>query len=473
MTIISIATGIVSALALYVGTYNLIFSLRVRERNENMYFSCICFSVALFALFAALLYNSDSYERIITLQRAQASSIALICIFMYIYIIRMLNFSVPKLVSWSFPVFWGLFLFIPWINHPSVMHISKTADKTFEIANTIIHYKEMRSGIVLDLFFISCILGMILAYYLLGGAYRKEREKRYLIVILSLTVFFLAGVNDILMALEVISSIYMLEYSFLSIIILIDYSIMIEFSELHNMGKEMNLRLDKMVQKRTIEIKGLAEELKDKNNELEKKNKKLIEYAQHDSLTGLLNHASFMKKLDETYNMAVRNNFPFCVCMIDVDFFKEYNDTYGHQTGDEILRKIAMVLSNSLRDYDIKAREEDQLMPAGDKVMNSVRNYDIAGRYGGDEFALILLFCDYNGALSVMNRVTAQVERLNITKIPDVSVTLSTGTCIVEDSGLCRNIEEIVNQADNSLYKAKKDGRDKSVIRPFKPEFPK
>lgn len=118
----------------------------------------------------------------------------------------------------------------------------------------------------------------------------------------------------------------------------------------------------------------------------------LRDQATHDRLTGLWNRAAIVDLLNNELARAHRQNAPVAVVMADLDFFKRINDTYGHPTGDEVLRNV----SNAMRD--------------------SVRRYDSVGRYGGEEFLIVLPGCDQSNALGHAERIRAAIARIAVEK---------------------------------------------------------
>jgi diguanylate cyclase (GGDEF)-like protein len=165
----------------------------------------------------------------------------------------------------------------------------------------------------------------------------------------------------------------------------------------------------------------------------------LRETAVTDGLTGLYNHKSFLERLSVEFNRAERYGSELSLIMIDVDKFKEINDTYGHVTGDSVLKIIAGVLKANLRQSDL------------------------AARYGGDEFALILPETGVEKAYKVGEKLRQRVEANPILLNPDlnISTTLSVGVSAYVSS--MADPLGLVRKADEALYIAKEAGRNKTV----------
>ncbi|RJE47530.1 MULTISPECIES: GGDEF domain-containing protein [unclassified Dehalobacter] len=173
--------------------------------------------------------------------------------------------------------------------------------------------------------------------------------------------------------------------------------------------------------------------------ERNKKTQKILEtLSVTDGLTEIYNHRYFQQRLDEEIARAIRANRTLVLCMIDIDNFKMYNDSYGHYFGDEILRKTAGL------------------------IQNTTRKSDIACRYGGDEFAVILPDSGIEEVHFVMERLKEAFYSLRFS-FPDCHVTktltLSVGFSIFPD--LAKNKDQLITQADAALYRAKYQGRNK------------
>jgi diguanylate cyclase (GGDEF)-like protein len=166
----------------------------------------------------------------------------------------------------------------------------------------------------------------------------------------------------------------------------------------------------------------------------------LLTESRADSKTGLLNAATWEREAASEVIRAVRTKSPVAVVILDIDRFKAVNDTYGHLTGDQVLKEIANTLNSTLRDYDL------------------------AGRFGGEEFSLLLPQTRAVDAFRIAERVRANIAGLSIiapgaTGGERVQVTVSIGVSAL-DSGSRRELTELMAAADAALYRAKAGGRD-------------
>ncbi|MCL6471523.1 MAG: diguanylate cyclase [Firmicutes bacterium] len=166
----------------------------------------------------------------------------------------------------------------------------------------------------------------------------------------------------------------------------------------------------------------------------------LKETAVTDGLTGLYNHKSFLERLSVEFNRAERYGPALSLMMIDIDKFKEINDTFGHVTGDSVLKAIASTLKNN------------------------TRQSDFAARYGGDEFALILPETNLDKAYKVGEKLRHTVESNPIVLNPDIviRVTLSIGIASYDPS--MSEPLALIQKTDEALYKAKQGGRNQTAV---------
>lgn len=165
---------------------------------------------------------------------------------------------------------------------------------------------------------------------------------------------------------------------------------------------------------------------------------KVLQYATLDALTNLNNRRQFEVRLKQEIATTKRQKNPLCAMMIDIDFFKKVNDTYGHSSGDTVLRTVAAIIKEHLRESDIPSR------------------------YGGEEFAVLLPYTHIEEAKIVGERLRKAVERASIPiDKKNINVTISMGLAEFnpEETG-----EELFKRADKALYEAKESGRNKVCV---------
>jgi diguanylate cyclase (GGDEF)-like protein len=173
--------------------------------------------------------------------------------------------------------------------------------------------------------------------------------------------------------------------------------------------------------------------------------KELEHLAATDPLTGVPNRRKFTADAQAEFSRAVRHNRTFAIAVLDVDHFKNVNDTYGHDTGDLVLQSITNIVADMLRDTDKFTTEASQ------------------ARMGGEEFALLFLETDETGALIAANRIREKIAETIIKWVDgNVSVTVSLGVCVW--SPQYASVEEMIKAADLALYQAKSAGRNRVVL---------
>lgn len=179
-----------------------------------------------------------------------------------------------------------------------------------------------------------------------------------------------------------------------------------------------------------------------RTSQLETANQKLYELTILDEMTGVANHRRFKEVLEAEWKRAGRQSSAISLALIDIDYFKNYNDTYGHQAGDECLRRVAAVMRETVN-----------------------RPTDLVARYGGEEFAVILTDTDEEGAAAVAETIRKAIEALRITHADsNVSeyVTISAGVATMTPQGDMQT-GAIIENADQSLYQAKHRGRNQTA----------
>lgn len=187
----------------------------------------------------------------------------------------------------------------------------------------------------------------------------------------------------------------------------------------------------------------LNDELVGKNSLLTELNKKLKDMASIDGLTGIPNRRRFDEFLLQEWNRGVRDKTPLSLILMDIDFFKPYNDNYGHAAGDECLREVAKGLSSAM-----------------------MRATDLIARYGGEEFVAVLPGTPKESMIQMGNRLREAVTSLSLphaySKIaPHVTLSLG-GVTMVPDQASQPTV--LVPMADERLYKAKEAGRNRLVV---------
>jgi diguanylate cyclase (GGDEF)-like protein len=203
------------------------------------------------------------------------------------------------------------------------------------------------------------------------------------------------------------------------------------------LGK-INLSYEQLV----LELKEAKEKAERLSYQLQKANSKLQELVSRDGLTGLYNHLHFQETLENEVARANRYGAPLSLVMLDIDFFKKINDTYGHPSGDLVLQNIGTILTQA------------------------VRSSDLVARYGGEEFAVILPETGISGLKVFAERMRRSIERAT-TQIGEVqvSVTVSVGGVSYEPGQNDAGKQMLIDTADKALYSSKRNGRNRVTLR--------
>lgn len=168
-------------------------------------------------------------------------------------------------------------------------------------------------------------------------------------------------------------------------------------------------------------------------------NQKLEIMSRIDGLTGLFNRRYWQERFDREYKLAKRNGAPVSALMLDIDYFKKVNDTYGHQAGDKVIQSLAHV------------------------VKASVRETDLAGRYGGEEFAIILADTNASNAKRVAERMRLFAQQQKV-KHDGETITFTISVGVAQFSNEYASALAWLEVADQALYEAKSQGRNCVIV---------
>lgn len=198
-------------------------------------------------------------------------------------------------------------------------------------------------------------------------------------------------------------------------------------------GLELKARV-----KYQLELRRMRKEIEIKNRFLEEANAQLKEYATLDPLTKLYNRREVMERIQYEANRFERTEKAFSVIIADIDFFKQVNDTYGHQFGDFVLQKLS------------------------DLFLQTLRKQDSAARWGGEEFLMLLPDTEADGAFVLAETLRKKIMKMLFEKDENhVNITMTFGVSTFTDK---ESIEEVINKADQALYEGKASGRNQTRI---------
>lgn len=309
----------------------------------------------------------------------------------------------------------GFLIFIPTFN--IFLYVLFRTDLNLKMADPSLTALQMSAGILITMYgmyFAHESRGVLLLIYviiLLFGIFRLNTRSFLYISIFALLTY---GIDIVLLKLyrpqDVNFHIEYLQWGVLAIV-------MVVFSVIggHISSLRRNLSISKSEQAKSIEI--------------------IREMAIRDVLTGLFNRRHVLELLDFEKNRSSRGGGIFCLAILDIDHFKNVNDTYGHLAGDTILQAVAATMKNTMR------------------------NTEYCARYGGEEFLIVLTQTNINGALIGTERVRANIERIQFPDIgSDFNITVSIG---LSEYKLREEIDDVIARADKALYLAKNGGRNR------------
>jgi diguanylate cyclase (GGDEF)-like protein len=176
------------------------------------------------------------------------------------------------------------------------------------------------------------------------------------------------------------------------------------------------------------------------NEQLKQQIRTLKRLAYFDRLTNIPNRQLFDLRMADEWNRVKRSQSQICLLLIDIDFFKSYNDAYGHQAGDELLQCLGRSL-----------------------LKIPMRSFDLVARYGGEEFAVILPDSTIQGAERVARSIAKVARLCKVSAAGDRVVTVSVGVAAIMPSD-SNSPSTLFEQADKALYLAKNQGRDRVVV---------
>ena len=309
-------------------------------------------------------------------------------------------------------------------------------------------------------------IGILLVIYIVvANIYAIINKREFAVLFFTgMIIPAFSALNDSLYSMGIIKTIFITPLGFGVYLTFQSYLISYKFTKSFSQVEVLTLELDtlnKTLERRIdIRTKSLHEALVDvekKNMEISKQNKilgkmhrklskanlRLQSLASIDHLTGLANRRLLFDFYNYEWKHSLRQKYPLSVVFIDVDFFKQFNDTYGHIKGDEVLKKISSILTDVAR-----------------------RTTDVAARFGGEEFILILSNTNINGALMIAENIKNNVEDLKIehkisSVLPYVTVSIGVSSIVPTKE---QDPNTLITLADNALYKAKESGRNRIEV---------
>ncbi|MBI5097196.1 MAG: diguanylate cyclase, partial [Nitrospirae bacterium] len=200
-----------------------------------------------------------------------------------------------------------------------------------------------------------------------------------------------------------------------------------------DLASRVNLR-------REDEIGQLADTFNEMAASIQSSHEELTRLSSTDGLTGLYNHREFQKRLEGEISRASRYASPLSLLMMDIDYFKKVNDTYGHPSGDTILRSIGTV------------------------ILQEIRGSDLAARYGGEEMTVILPETGSSNAFTFAERIRKKIHEIPMTVLAGETIHVTVSIGVASFPGDAHDREGLIDTADQALYFAKEKGRNRTIL---------
>jgi diguanylate cyclase (GGDEF)-like protein len=417
-----------------MGVYHLgIFSLSTKG-NGALYFGVFCLLIAIRALATGPLFLLNIWPSLSwnSLVRIEYLTFYLGIPFFFQFISNQFPFEISKKSKIVVIIVSGVFSATVLFTSPAIF------------TSTLVYYQLFSLAV------------MIYTVYALGLALVRGEEGSALIL-LGFLIIMLTFINDVLYAHHFFQTGYFISLGLMVFILTQALLISIRFSKAYKTIDSQRTKLERTnsAYQSEIEIRKAAEEevLKHKENledlvearteELQIANERLEELSRVDGLTGIANRRHLDEELEREWRRMLRQEKHLSVIMCDIDHFKLYNDTYGHQQGDVCLAKVAKAIKNSIN-----------------------RPADLVARYGGEEFCLVLPETTQEGAAILAEIVRENVKYLQIEHRSSPAsklVTLSLGVAsMIPDRNSKPSV--LLEAADRALYQAKGNGRDRVEV---------
>lgn len=201
-----------------------------------------------------------------------------------------------------------------------------------------------------------------------------------------------------------------------------------EFDSIVKAFNSMNHKLSET----TVSLETMKNIVEERTHELE-------QLSNTDPLTKVANRRALFERGNMEFSREHRTHNKLTLILLDCDYFKNVNDQFGHQVGDELLKHVCQICNQEIRDIDFLAR------------------------YGGEEFIIILPDCDLNGGVETANRIQRSLAKHSLTiEDKEVNMTLSFGVCMLSDKHA--NLDQLINDADQAMYLAKNNGRNRIEV---------
>ncbi len=255
MNLISIPVLMMAAVCVYVGVHYLLFSLRRRDEPENLSFALTCFSIALYDIFCVGLYNASSVADGMFWQRLQFASLALFSIAVSWFVYHFTRYGTRRPFIGITLYFSVLFILGVFVRGGLTLSLEAPKPKYVRLGDIAeIVYNEADPGLIYTIQYVSMMMLALFILYVMIRHYREGNKKRALPILAALCIFFMASVNDALVGLAAYPFIYLLEYTYMFIILSMAYVLTNSFVDLHHEVEALVARLNEKVNERSLEL---------------------------------------------------------------------------------------------------------------------------------------------------------------------------------------------------------------------------
>ncbi len=414
---------LLAGIILGIGIYHMILYFVVRKEASPFWFGMICLTVFIQLIFEGQMIFSFTFSSMSLQMEETLQTIEHFII-------------IPSLLRMMY------FLF----NKKMSLIIVKLVDTISIVA--VIALVLLPFGYLYPIWTVySFVILFVLVYifiFIIKSMLRKEENA--ILAFAGYTIFASTGIYDLLISLKVFSPPFLMPFG-LQIFIFCQCLIIARkysraFKKVQLLSENLNrsnqhlkkayAEVDQQVQERTEELRNAKGKIEKMNQQLLQDKILLEKQVNIDGLTGLYNKSFAQNKLMDEINQSVKNNRPLAVCMLDLDLFKQVNDTFGHLVGDDVLKGVSRIM------------------------MECIRETDMAARYGGEEFVIVMPNTDVNEGYQLMEKIRKTVEKLDW-DITGLKVTISGGVV----QYVINHEQDILQQADCLLYKAKNRGRNR------------
>ena len=214
------------------------------------------------------------------------------------------------------------------------------------------------------------------------------------------------------------------------------FNVSSKLTEIRYLSSALSSMMVKMAAKRQALLQAnitLEQQVATRTADLERANARLQELSLKDALTGIYNRRAADERLQAEFATAKRRNHRYAVLLMDIDHFKQINDQFGHETGDQVIQQLAKLLQQAIRESDFVAR------------------------YGGEEFIVILPATEQSGAITMANKLCRQIAQQQFNTVGQVTISIGVASSAADDA----DADAAVRKADVAMYEAKRAGRNR------------